>query len=501
MPSLQSPGSVQVDIEGHLLDANSSDHMLSKEERHVNTTRAISQLDSVRNNIEESLQCLTTGVSPDTIWDAQDCLGCLHCCFNAVTHRTLRILKRKAGLCEWLKLLDGQLLELEALVPESTDLMTYICAFTLHGCQLKQDQECVLADIPSTVDTVVSKFKLDGHVTTYATCSECQAIYVPYIEEGSADAVYPATCASKMLGLLERHNIESLMDKGPFGSPVTGSDVRKRSWAHWTDAEDAIMVQVLKDKKEKGNQADNGWKRSVWIAMADALKAEGYADGVEKTASKCMDHWTNLKAAFVQVKRLRGPEVSDFGWDDGDEVWDWYIKSDGQVTMDRDDDMPASNVWTSSTSSAADSVKDRALDGQEGKQLEQVPKASHKWESNDEMPACLKAHCLRIRHQSGAEAMVEVADAIQCVAQAAQAQASGSAGDSGVLPLTSPQHRSAAIRKIEDDGDLAETDQVHAMRLFSKRTSVADTYLAISNRTIHTHFLQAEMDDLFGDSL
>ncbi|EPQ49864.1 hypothetical protein GLOTRDRAFT_97339, partial [Gloeophyllum trabeum ATCC 11539] len=299
-PSVQSPGSVRVDIERHLPDANSSIHMLSKEERHINTTRALSQLDSVRTDIEESLQRLTTGVSPDTIREVQDCLGRLRRRFNAITRRTPRILERKAELCEQLKLLDGRLLELEALVPESTDPIAYNCddhherpidqysavaqvsmflvtvctvivgvnrsagafmlatistiltlAFTLHGRQLKQDQERVLADIPSTVDTVLSKFKLDGRVTTYATCSECHAIYAPHYEEGSADAVYPAICTSKtlgsdqicgapltetdntggdrsmkplrsfvmhnyedyMAGLLARHDIESLMDK------------------------------------------------------------------------------------------------------------------------------------------------------------------------------------------------------------------------------------------------------------------------------------------------
>ncbi|KAF8799765.1 hypothetical protein BYT27DRAFT_7003030, partial [Phlegmacium glaucopus] len=100
----------------------------------------------------------------------------------------------------------------------------------------------------------------------------------------------------------------------------------------WTDADDAIIVCVLKEQKESGNQSGAGWKSQVWTAVEVALKAEGIAKGGPKTASKSQDRWTNLKKQFVEVYALRN--ASGFGWDDGtktveasDNVWEAYLKA------------------------------------------------------------------------------------------------------------------------------------------------------------------------------
>ncbi|KAH7919771.1 hypothetical protein BV22DRAFT_969026, partial [Leucogyrophana mollusca] len=97
--------------------------------------------------------------------------------------------------------------------------------------------------------------------------------------------------------------------------------------ATWTDADDAIMVETLRLQKLEGQQANNGWKAPVWHAVAEALQKNGHKKGAMKTAEKCSDHWTNLKANFLSVQKVRG--FSGFSWDDNlkrvtapDDVWE-----------------------------------------------------------------------------------------------------------------------------------------------------------------------------------
>lgn len=59
--------------------------------------------------------------------------------------------------------------------------------------------------------------------------------------------------------------------------------------------------------------------------------------------------------------------------------------------------------------------------------------------------------------------------------------------------LTSPQRRSAAIEKLEDDEDLSDHEQVEAISIFSCNTHIADSYLTIKKKSIRTSFIQAEI--------
>ncbi|KAF9777305.1 hypothetical protein BJ322DRAFT_986067, partial [Thelephora terrestris] len=100
--------------------------------------------------------------------------------------------------------------------------------------------------------------------------------------------------------------------------------------------EDRIIVKTLLAKKAAGNQAQSGWKSTVWSAVATELKKVAVGGGAEKTASKCSDHHSNLKSEYMQVKRLRG--MSGFGWDDGrklvvadDEHWNQLKKRDPNI--------------------------------------------------------------------------------------------------------------------------------------------------------------------------
>lgn len=85
--------------------------------------------------------------------------------------------------------------------------------------------------------------------------------------------------------------------------------------------------------------------------------------------------------------------------------------------------------------------------------------------------------------RSGTDAMFSVAGAIEALADRF--------ADSG--GATSPQRRRAAINQLEEDADLSENEQVQAIRLFSRQTAVADTYLAIGKRATRTRYIQSEI--------
>jgi hypothetical protein len=47
---------------------------------------------------------------------------------------------------------------------------------------------------------------------------------------------------------------------------------KKRGHGHnlkWTPAEYAILVEVLEEEKGNSGQSESGWKKSVWIAVAE----------------------------------------------------------------------------------------------------------------------------------------------------------------------------------------------------------------------------------------
>jgi hypothetical protein len=59
----------------------------------------------------------------------------------------------------------------------------------------------------------------------------------------------------------------------------------------------------------------------------------------------------------------------------------------------------------------------------------------------------------------------------------------------GSSNLSTPQHCSAAINLLEQDDDLSNNEQVQAIRLFSQRTAVANSYIAIKKKTTCMYML------------
>ena len=86
---------------------------------------------------------------------------------------------------------------------------------------------------------------------------------------------------------------------------------------------------------------------------------------------------------------------------------------------------------------------------------------------------------------SGTDAMFSVAGAIETLADKFDEPGS----------VTSPERRRAAIHRLEEDDDLSETEQVAAIRLFSHRTTIADSYLAIKKKSTRTRYIQSELID------
>ena len=87
---------------------------------------------------------------------------------------------------------------------------------------------------------------------------------------------------------------------------------------------------------------------------------------------------------------------------------------------------------------------------------------------------------------SGTDAMFSVVGAIKSLAD--HFAESSNDGNS-----TSPQHHSASINLLEEDGDLSDNEQVQAIRLFSHHTPIADSYLAIKKKATHTCYIQSEL--------
>ena len=90
----------------------------------------------------------------------------------------------------------------------------------------------------------------------------------------------------------------------PKGSKNTASHDTAR--CSWTDADDVIVMRVLKEQKEGGNQSGAGWKSQVWTLVEAALKSEGIPKGGPKTASKCRVEVvaTDMKAATAAAKMV-----------------------------------------------------------------------------------------------------------------------------------------------------------------------------------------------------
>jgi len=56
-----------------------------------------------------------------------------------------------------------------------------------------------------------------------------------------------------------------------------------------------MLPKCLKEQQAAGNQANNNWKKVVWVAASAALVgSEQCSQGVLKTAISYKDHWSTV---------------------------------------------------------------------------------------------------------------------------------------------------------------------------------------------------------------
>jgi len=84
--------------------------------------------------------------------------------------------------------------------------------------------------------------------------------------------------------------------------PNRKTTTKNMSRCSWSDTDDAILLRVLKEQKDLGNQSGAGWKKAVWHAAETALAAESVTEGGPKTAAKTCDHWTNVRVYFIFLR-------------------------------------------------------------------------------------------------------------------------------------------------------------------------------------------------------
>ena len=73
---------------------------------------------------------------------------------------------------------------------------------------LNVKQSSTLMQIPLTIETVMSKFSLDGEIMTYAVCPTCHYTYKPTIAAGSSISTYPEQCMNQRFPVCNANLLE-----------------------------------------------------------------------------------------------------------------------------------------------------------------------------------------------------------------------------------------------------------------------------------------------------
>ncbi|OAX39376.1 hypothetical protein K503DRAFT_645862, partial [Rhizopogon vinicolor AM-OR11-026] len=301
----------------------------------------------------------------------------------------------------------------------------------------------------------------------------------------------------------------------------------------WKSSDDAVLVATLLKEREEGHQFDSGFKLKSFVACAKALKgSERTSGGVAKTSGSCHDHWGKLKKDFAVIKKLR--EQSRFSWDDTlkivtapPDVWEKYLETHKKAKVWRKKSFPLYDsiqilvegivatgesvfrVGMATLTDAIDTLDNPTDSGEENRMSDdssttdedvdgsETPiKRNDRKRSAAEMTPLVSLSSRKrptsrsIRRSasgrgSGTDAIFLVAGAIETLADTFD-QSGG---------VTSLQRRRAAIQRLEEDDELSETEQVAAIRLFSRQTTIANSYLAIKKKSTRTRYIQSELAD------
>ena len=107
----------------------------------------------------------------------------------------------------------------------------------------------------------------------------------------------------------------------------------------------------------------------------------------------------------------------------------------------------------------------------------------HKCAADDDLSSGSSSKRSCGRKPTAGHAITEVASSVRDLASAFI----GSMGSSAT------PERKAAIQKLEDDDDLSDHEQIQAIHLFRKDSSIAQSYLTIRKKGKRTLYIQAEL--------
>jgi hypothetical protein len=137
------------------------------------------------------------------------------------------------------------------------------------------------------------------------------ALYLPRISSNTTliTLIFPVTALyyPSVMATPTTASVHSLENKEniplkPKKIPVPKKEKRSTAppkKAKWSAADDATLIEALKQQARLGNQADNSWKQVVWTAAETALRGSELASGGAPKKSKgCNDHWTLVSSVL-----------------------------------------------------------------------------------------------------------------------------------------------------------------------------------------------------------
>ncbi|KAJ3729329.1 hypothetical protein C8R42DRAFT_715619 [Lentinula raphanica] len=288
---------------------------------------------------------------------------------------------------------------------------------------------------------------------------------------------------------------------------------------NWRLEEDELLVGVLGEQKAAGFQTDNGgFHPDAYNAAAAKLGMKGFS----RNNSQCSIRFTGLKKDFKEVKELR--EKSGFGWDAtrnvataGEDVWEKLLQKKPKLGKWKRKSFPLydelealleNQIATESTAFHPEDAHNTTAvgdDDDDDNGEDKTPAPTRRplapTSSSDSISASIKKRAattpdpserpskrIHGRKPTHSDAGYEVANALRDLARSA-------AGEAIDPSMQSPVRRRRAIQCIQEDGELSESEMTEAFKLIHRQTSVGDTYLAISNVSLRTRFLQSEIED------
>jgi len=309
--------------------------------------------------------------------------------------------------------------------------------------------------------------------------------------------------------------------------PGTDNTQAMSTRCSWSAADDAILVRVLREQKDAGNQSGSGWKKTVWNLVAETLEKEGIPNGPPKSATKCSDHYSNLKANFLVVKEIRG--ASGFGWDEGtmtcvatDEVWDVYIQAHRKAAHWRNTPFPLYDEMSYLVDGVV-ATGAGAFHAGETPQSSPTPQAYQETEPDDSTQESAPGPSSIPSTSVGSLLDDDVAKEIETPAPSQTASKKRIRADSESPPHSSkkprrrrdnpeqslvatairdmalamnggpstPQRRNKAIQLFIDDGEFSEEEEGDILYLFSTQINFADTYAGIPDPAKCKRYLRA----------